>query len=83
MHPNIAATAYRQFLGKRVEVEFKPGHEMMMGKKGFATNGRIIRFTVGRSMGPKKVFLMLLQRNSTGGMVAPDKGVKRITLIGR
>jgi hypothetical protein len=67
--------------GERVEVELEEGWEMYVGH-GCVTNGRKLRFYVGRSTGRKPIYLMILKRNSSGGMGVPTSGVKSIKGLG-
>ena len=67
--------------GERIEVELKEGWEMMMGY-GCRTDGKKLRFYVGRSTGVKPVYLMILNRNSMGGAPVPTGGVVSIRGLG-
>ena len=66
---------------ERVEVELKEGWEMYMGY-GCLTEGKKLRFYVGMSTGVRPVYLMILNRNSIGGVPVPKGGVKSIRGLG-
>jgi hypothetical protein len=61
--------------GERVEVILKDGYELNMGY-GCRTGGTRIRFYVGISTGWRPVFLMILNRNSDGGMSIMSEAVE-------
>jgi len=67
--------------GERVEVELEEGWEMLVGY-GCLTGGRKLRFWIGRSTGIRPIYLMILNRNSTGGCCVPNSGVKSIRGLG-
>jgi len=67
--------------GERVEVELEDGWEMLVGY-GCLTDGKKLRFYVGRSTGIQPVYLMILNRNSIGGIPVPTGGVKSIKGLG-
>ena len=74
---------YEEFYerGERVEVELEEGWEMLMGY-GCLTDGKRLRFYVGRSTGVRPIYLMILNRNSSGGCGVPHGGVKSIRGLG-
>lgn len=63
--------------GERVEVILKEGYELNMGH-GCRTEGRAIRFYVGVSTGWRPIFLMVLNRNSNGGMGIMSESVEHV-----
>ncbi len=67
--------------GERIEVVWEPGHELMMGH-GCKTEGRVARFYVGKSSGWKPIYIMLLRRDSSGGMQILSDAVRHIRGLG-
>ncbi len=67
--------------GERVEVEWHEGFGDYTGY-GYRTNGLKARFYVGRSTGWKPIYLMVLQRNSSGGAAILSCAVKSIRGLG-
>lgn len=67
--------------GERVEATLKDGHAMLVGY-GRRTDGRVLRFYVGRSTGSKPIYLMILKRNSYGGMAIPSESIESVRGLG-
>lgn len=67
--------------GERVEVTLKEGHGIYMGY-GNRTDGRKIRFYVGKSGGWKPIYLMILTRRSYGGMAILSEAIESIRGLG-
>jgi len=67
--------------GERVEVTWRPGFEDYTGY-GARTNGRKARFWVGKSIGWRPVYLMILTRHSRGGAAILSSAVESIRGIG-
>lgn len=66
--------------GERVEVIWKEGYEMNMGYS--RDNGRVSRFYVGRSTGWRPIYLMILRRDSIGGMAILSDSVEHVRGLG-
>lgn len=67
---------------ERVEVTWEKGWEVLMGY-GCRTDGRKLRFYVGMSTGWRPTYIMLLRRDSPGGMAigSADK-IKEVKGLG-
>jgi len=67
--------------GERVEVVQKDGFEDYTGY-GCRTNGKVLRFYVGKSTGWKPIYLMIFKRNSLGGGAILSCAVESIRGLG-
>jgi hypothetical protein len=67
--------------GERVEVVLEEGYGLNMGH-GCRTGGRVVRFYVGKSTGWKPIYIMLLRRDSSGGMQILSEAVQHIRGLG-
>jgi len=66
--------------GQRIEVEWKDGYEDWSGY-GSKSMGKKARFYVGRSTGWKPIYIMILRKDSTGGIGILSSAVKTIRAI--
>ena len=66
--------------GERVEVVWKEGYEMNIAYS--RDNGRVSRFYVGRSTGWRPIYLMILRRDSIGGMAILSDAVEHVRGLG-
>lgn len=67
---------------ERIEIEFENGWGMAFGQLGCKTDGKRVRCYVGKSTGWKPIYLMILNRNSSGGIGLPNDGIKSIRGLG-
>lgn len=67
---------------ERVEIEWKPGHGMLMGYGCRFENGEKARGYISRTTGWRPGYILLLNRNSMGGTLISEKEIQAIHGLG-